>query len=334
MLSDADALAEDGRVLDAIALLTAGNRDHRDARFERRLVALRHAAFPLGDQVEASDPLIDASKTGPIDATDGLFVVEPEQLTVETLRTGIARHGHVLVRGLLPSDDVARLVDGIDRAFTARDEKLAGAPVSETTPWFDPFTPRSPYEVGVKRRWVHEAGGVLIGDSPRMLFELLDTFERLGVLRLVAGYLAERPVLSMNKCTLRRVPLDTKYDWHQDGAFLGQGIRTLDVWVTLTACGRDAPGLDVVPRRLDGLVETGTEGAIFPWAVSPAVVEAVSTETPVQRPVFDAGDALLFDDLFLHRTACDPAMTLERHAIESWFFAPSTYPDQQIPLVV
>jgi len=26
-------------------------------------------------------------------------------------------------------------------------------------------------------------------------------------------------------------------------------------------------------------------------------------------------------------------MTSERHAIESWFFAPSTYPEGQIPLV-
>jgi hypothetical protein len=42
---------------------------------------------------------------------------------------------------------------------------------------------------------------------------------------------------------------------------------------------------------------------------------------------------LLFDDLFLHRTAVDPAMTRDRYAIETWFFAPSAYPAGQIPLV-
>ena len=51
------------------------------------------------------------------------------------------------------------------------------------------------------------------------------------------------------------------------------------------------------------------------------------------RPEFAPGDALLFDHLFLHRTAVDPEMTKERHAIETWFFAPSAYPDGQIPLV-
>ena len=51
------------------------------------------------------------------------------------------------------------------------------------------------------------------------------------------------------------------------------------------------------------------------------------------RPVFGPGDALLFDHLFLHRTAISPTMTRPRHAMETWFFAPSTYPDGQIPLV-
>ncbi len=42
---------------------------------------------------------------------------------------------------------------------------------------------------------------------------------------------------------------------------------------------------------------------------------------------------MLFDELFLHRTALDPAMTRTRHAIESWFFAPSAYPEGHVPLV-
>ena len=51
------------------------------------------------------------------------------------------------------------------------------------------------------------------------------------------------------------------------------------------------------------------------------------------RPIFEPGDALLFDERFLHRTAVEPEMTRERYAIESWFFAPSHYPGDQIPLV-
>jgi len=108
-------------------------------------------------------------------------------------------------------------------------------------------------------------------------------------------------------------------------------VRSLNLWLSLSRCGDQAPGLDIVPRRLDRVLETGTDGAMFDWSVSPAVVESVGT--PVLRPELGPGDALLFDHLFLHRTAVDPSMTKERYAIESWFFAPSTYPEGQIPLV-
>jgi Phytanoyl-CoA dioxygenase (PhyH) len=139
----------------------------------------------------------------------------------------------------------------------------------------------------------------------------------------------------VDKCTLRRVSPgpDAKAGWHQDGAFLGDNIRALNVWLCLSHCGRDAPGLDIVPRRLEEIVETGTEGAVFSWSVSNAVAEEAAHGAPV-RPVFEPGDVLLFDELLLHRTAFDPEMTEDRYAIESWFFGPSAYPERQTPLVV
>ena len=53
----------------------------------------------------------------------------------------------------------------------------------------------------------------------------------------------------------------------------------------------------------------------------------------VVLPEFAAGDALMFDQLTLHRTGILPTMTRDRYAIESWFFAPSRYPHDQVPLV-
>jgi hypothetical protein len=106
----------------------------------------------------------------------------------------------------------------------------------------------------------------------------------------------------------------------------------MNVWLALSHCGVDAPGLDVVPRRID-LVETGTEGAIFDWSVGRAVVDRAAGPGGVTRPVFRPGDALLFDERNLHATACGPDMTNSRYAIEAWFFAPSQYPADQVPLV-
>lgn len=332
LLARADALVADRRTLDAIDELTEANRSVHDAAIERRLVQLRHAAYADLQRIggPSSWPVIPP---GNGDAEAGPLVVSPDQLTPEVLSTGIRRHGCLHVPRLVPEDRVALLVDGIDRAIAGSNAYAAGDGVDGFDPWFAPFEPGPGYSVGVKREWVRDSGGVWTADSPRMLSELIDTINAVGLGRAITAYLGERPVLSVNKCTLRRVRLDTTdANWHQDGAFLGDGIRSVNVWMALSHCGDDAPGLDIVPRRLE-LVETGTEGATFPWTVGPGVVERVSVETPVRRPIFEPGDVLVFDDLFLHRTAVDPAMTRERYAIETWFFAPSAYPDGQIPLV-
>jgi hypothetical protein len=107
------------------------------------------------------------------------------------------------------------------------------------------------------------------------------------------------------------------------------------VWLALSPCGGDvpSPGLDLVPRRFQEVLPTGTEGAYFDWSVSPQLVAAEAVDAPVIRPRFEAGDALLFDHLFLHKTALEPTMDTERYAIESWFFASSRYPGTSVPIL-
>ena len=41
-------------------------------------------------------------------------------------------------------------------------------------------------------------------------------------------------------------------------------VRSLDLWLSLSHCGDEAPGIDLVPRRLDELVPTGGDEATFP----------------------------------------------------------------------
>ena len=55
---------------------------------------------------------------------------------------------------------------------------------------------------------------------------------------------------------------------------------------------------------------------------------------PIMRPIFEPGDALFFDELFLHQTASDPSMPKPRFAIESWFFGGSAFPADYAPLAV
>jgi hypothetical protein len=333
-LAHADDLVADGRALDAIEVLRLANRELADPAVERRLVQVRYAAFDHLEAGSAFDRWPAPVDELTVDRPARIPEVTRTEVDADVLRRNMLAHGSLCVRGLLDDHSVQGFVAGIDRALAVRAEGLeAGLTKHKGQSWFAALPLPAAEAQSLGRHWVAGSGGVLAVDSPRLLFDLLETYEEVGLRRVTADYLGERPILSANKCTLRRVPLTSNTDWHQDGAFLGRGIRALNVWVALTDCGVDAPGMDLLPRRLDEIVETGTGGAIFDWAVGPAVVERLAVDAPVVRPEFRAGDALLFDDMFLHRTAIDPTMAQPRYAIESWFFAPTSYPSGQVPLV-
>ena len=54
------------------------------------------------------------------------------------------------------------------------------------------------------------------------MFEMLDSFDRAGLTRVINDYLGERPTISVEKCTLRKADPDAGRGWHQDGAFMGE----------------------------------------------------------------------------------------------------------------
>lgn len=330
---DTDLLAS----IDALQAARAVDASRRD-QLDAELVQLRHDAFDVVDRGRGRAEWPPAY-ADPFPGVVGIPEVAAADLDADIMGGGIVHHGGVLVRGLIPPDGIDGMVDGIEAAFRGYaawfDE---GRRADVTAPWFVPFEPRAGYEYkAFKRGFVRQAGGVWTVDSPRMLADVLELGERTGLTADIASFLGERPVIAVDKMTLRRVPLDCGNGWHQDGAFLGADIRTVNVWIALTDCGgddSDAPALEVVPRRFDHVVATGTPGAPFETFVSPTVVDEVSADVGVARPRFAAGDALIFDHLYLHQTFIRPTMTRERYALESWFFAPSTFPADQIPLVV
>jgi len=345
-LAAADRLAAEGSALEAIGLLTEANRQESDDRIELRLIRVRNEAYAELDRSPTRSPWPDDS-TRPRSGGEALPPIDVRDLTPDSARDSILRYGCAFVPSLIPKPDVDRLVEGIDRAFEGCDfqatrgwspEVMDDDPEADmaTAPWYSRFDGVEGHQIaGETRQWVRDGAGVWTAESPRVMFEFFEILERVGLRSLIADYLGERPALTLSKSTLRRTHPLPRAEWHQDGAFLGDGIRTLNLWLCLSHCGDDAPGLDLLPRRLDRIVETFTGGAILDWTVGPDTVEklAEAEEAPVLRPLFEPGDALLFDELFLHRTATDETMTRERYAIETWFFAPSAYPGDQIPFV-
>lgn len=332
VLEMAQACVARGEYRQAIERLTAENRRAPSAAVEQRLVELRHAGFaalpPAAGAATWPPPLPD-----PFPGLTDIPEVAAAQLTAAVIGGALLHHGSLLVRGLVAPERAALLQEDIDRAFAAYDAAHAGAARDVDARWFTPFEPRygSTFSA-IERHWMRGNGGVLLADSPRALFDMTETWAAIGLGRLLEGYLGEWPALSFKKCTLRRAPADVSTEWHQDGAFLGVDTRTVNVWLACSPCGVDAPGLDVVARRLPEIVRTGTADAKWTWSVGPEEAARIAGGEPA-HPVFAAGDALLFDQLTLHRTGVRPGMTQTRWAVENWFFAPSTYPTDQIPIL-
>jgi hypothetical protein len=90
----------------------------------------------------------------------------------------------------------------------------------------------------------------------------------------------------------------------------------------------------MVPRRLDYLVTQQTDEAMLEIQVSQAMAEEAAGDKEIIRPIFEPGDALLFDDMFLHQTGSDPAMPKPRYAVENWFFGASGFPVEYGPIAV
>lgn len=320
----------------AITLVSNAVKASPSTYLERELRDLRYEAF-FSHQAKGLDswPREVTSLLGP----EGRIPEIPAaELSVESLTNGVIGHGSLIVRGLFSSDDVEALRTCIDGTFDSHDQELSGRTLAANEPWFVPFRPRNPRGEwnDPDRKWFRETCAELVTDSPRGLTQFIATVQHRGVDRLLTDYFGERPALSVKKTSFRKVPPDHMVDngWHQDGAFLGDDIRSMNLWIAVTDCGVDAPSMDMIPRRLNHIVPTGTEGAIFSWSLSKAMVAETAAASPAQRLVFQAGDAVFFDEMNLHSTAADPGMTKTRYAIEAWFFAPSRYPMDQIPLLL
>ena len=322
----------DAATLEAqIAELAARNRGRRDPGLEREILRLRHlVGIGLVQEANGGGAIVEPAGEVPAVGESGLPELSPDELAPEAVRAAILSRGCVLVRGMIPADQAQALADGIDQVFDARER--VGIEGSDPAGYYEAFKAEPPYGM-MERGFVADAGDAFAADSPRVMFEAFEAFQGPGLGEVVSGYLGERPAVSANKCVLRRLKPQSGSAWHQDGAFLGD-VRALNVWLSLSRCGDVAPGLDIVPRRIDEIVETGTEGAIFNWSVSSAVAEREAGEAGIARPIFEPGDALLFDDRFLHSTATDESMTETRYAIESWFFAPSAFPADYVPIAI
>ena len=223
-------------------------------------------------------------------------------VTPGLLRAGILRDGCVLVRGLI-ARDAALALRRADRprrspsATASRDGERAPRATTRSS------APHALQGASSRRAWIKEGGGVLAADSPTAgVRDARAVPGRPACPSWSPATSASRPLISVHKTTLRKADArPSPGAWHQDGAFMGE-VRSLNLWLSLSRCGDVAPGLDIVPRRLDELVRPQTDEAVLDTRSRSARPRRRAGDTPIIRPIFEPGDALFFDEMFLHQT--------------------------------
>lgn len=121
------------------------------------------------------------------------------------------------------------------------------------------------------------------------------------------------------------------HGWHQDGAlgfdFMSrcsepgseEGILNMvTCWISLGACGADAPGLEFVTRRTDEVFQPGE--------LAESNIRGRFDSSEFWQPELKGGDALLFRGDLLHRTHVEPEMTRDRTSLELRFFPAGKVP--------
>jgi hypothetical protein len=311
------SLIDGGRLDDAVQELATTGHPYPHAAVGRTWA--RRQADAFGAVGTTPRPSWPPAMKAPLAPKGTLPEITRSELDARTLANGVVGSGSLIVRGLLDAAEAQSLRQTVDSVLSAREAVRNGDSQPGNVAWFDRYDPSMNTFAGDSAAYVF--------DSPTASQVVAQTYHRLGLPAVLTEYLGEPPALSLRKWVLRRVPPEANSGWHQDGNFLGVDTRNMNLWISLSDSGVDAPGIDVVPFRLDGLVPSGTEDAHFDWSVGASVVQELVGDYGVARPEFKAGDALFFDHLCLHATGVSPGMTNTRYAIESWFFAPSHFPN-------
>jgi hypothetical protein len=320
----------DDELLAAIERLAERERADANLETERELISLRNQAGLR--RLQAAPPGAKFPDPTGVELPPGpLPRFAPEDLTPAVVRAAFLRDGCVFVRGLVPRERAIAFARQIDQSFCERELHDQGQPYDAA--FYDEFKPHGQVGEALGRPWIKEGGGVLGVDSPLLNFQMTEMLAAAGIPELVNGYLGEPTLTTAHKTTLRKAEPSVPGGWHQDGRFMGE-VRSLNLWLSLSRCGDVAPGLDIVPRRFDDFVATQTDEAVLDYMISQRMAEEAAGQTPIMRPVFDPGDALLFDDMFLHKTGSDPSMPEPRFALENWFFGASGFPNGYAPIAV
>jgi len=314
---------------------------HRDIARDANDVAARLAYFQKKEPVPGSVPITREAGAEPWPGNTELPEINACDLTVEKLRSAMARKGCLIVRDFFDAKRVDEFKSAIDQIIDADLKSghkkgvnqgefnvVSNPPVNLSTVLPEPRLSRS-------RGFHRSSGSVMAIESSSFAESLIEWYDSLNLRDFLESYLGEPPCLSALKWVLRRSKLPISADgWHQDGAFMGSYINSLNLWVPLDTCGgkTGAPGLDIIPKRFKEIVNPGEADAALNWSTGNDTISGLEEDCAPVSPEFNPGDVIFFDHFLLHRTQYGEDFGRTRYAIETWFFGSRNFPKNQVPL--
>ena len=305
--------------------------------FERLNIKTRMKMFQRKPWSDLDSEAINAP-AAVVAARDKSFPnVDFKHLSAQVLEDAMRDHGALVVRNALSKDEAAMFRSQIKSArkasLQAREAaRLDGDMNKANGRYYVPLSVKS-NKLNPKMAFGLEAANTMLADSPPVFCKFIKLISDSGLKALIENYLKGSVALSIEKSVLRRaVPDDTdRWDcaWHQDGAFLGSDIFSLNMWVALSDCGVDSPSLDLITKRYRETLPTGTDRAPFTWSLGPDLISAEIAEHGYEHLEINEGDLVFFDHFNVHRTGMLKGMTKPRYAIESWFFSEYGFPDSK-----
>ena len=326
-MAQADQMVDEGRPVEAVDLLIEAWQTAPDPTIEIRIRDLRRDAAKVLETSSGRSSWPPTYVDPFPDLVEEIPEIRLEQLSADTVGGAVIHHGVIIVRGLFDVTQAAETLSTLQR--TQREQRSE----NPDPRWYSPYDSGVAQDSSLRNR-VSRRGGTWLADSPRATAEIMNRLSDVGVIDVVAEHLGERPAFSLQKSTLRRVePTPKITGWHQDGSFLESDVRTMNVWVALSSCGGTNPssGMEILPRRMTEILEVDPE--LGRASVSFDLIDKIVGGSPTAQPAFEPGDALMFDERLLHRTALDPGLTEDRYALECWFFAPSHTTSTYLPFL-
>lgn len=104
--------------------------------------------------------------------------------------------------------------------------------------------------------------------------------------------------------------------FHQDYSYNRKYAGLLTCFTPLVDCGVDAPGLELVEKRIEKRFDHAADG-LWEFGLPEEKVSELFPGARLCRPALRAGDVVVFDHLTLHRTHHHPRMTGTRQSMDA-----------------